>query len=130
MTLVAVIALAYGIVLAVTGVLVLQDADGDHGELFSGAVSVGLAVVAFLVAFGAFRVRRWGWVLFMSWAVWGLTINLLRVFFFDAPQYVPLALATVVVFMLTPLDVQVAFGVRNPPNVRLDTTSRNPLDRV
>lgn len=129
-TLVAVLALAYGIVLMARGVPTLSGADGDRSELFSGIVEIALAVVAFFIAIGAFRVRRWGWVLFMSWAVWGLTINLLRVFFFDDPQYVPLALATVIVFLLTPLDVQVAFGVRNPPNVRLDTLGRNPLDRV
>lgn len=129
-TLVALLALVYGIVLTVNGTLTLVGADGDNAEYFSGGSDLVLAAIAFVIAVGAFRVRRWGWVVFMTWAVWGLTLNLLRVFFIDDPRYVPLAVGTLAVFLLTPLDVQVAFGIRNPPNVRLDTTSRNPLDSV
>ena len=66
----------------------------------------------------------------MSWAVFGLTLQLLRVFFYDDPHYAPLVLGTVAVFLLTPLDTQVAFGVRNPPHVRIDSPSRNSLDGV
>jgi hypothetical protein len=125
-TVVAIIALVYGIALTVSGVLALLDAEGETRDLFSGAVELFFAAVALLVAVGAFRVERWAWVLFMAWAVWGLTLNLLRVFFFDDPRYLPLGLATLAVFLLTPRDTQVAFGVRNPPN----TATRNPLERV
>jgi hypothetical protein len=125
---VAVLALAYGIALAGSGVHTLINADGERGQVFAGASDLFFAALALLIAVGAYRVSRWAWVLFMSWAVWGLTLNLLRVFFFDDPQYLPLALATLAVFLLTPLDIQVAFRVRHPPNVRLHTRSRNPID--
>jgi hypothetical protein len=129
-TLVAMLALVYGIVLTVDGAIVLFGADGEDGEVFAGVYDVVLAVVAFLIAYGAFRIRRWAWALFMSWAVFGLTLNLLRQFAYDDPRYLPLVLGTLAVFLLTPLDIQVAFGVRSPPHVQLDSASRNPVERV
>jgi len=128
-TLVVVMALVWGAVLAANGVIALGDARNGDASTWPAVSDLLFACLAVLVAVGAFRVARWGWVLFMTWAVWALTVNLLRVFVFGDPQYLPLVVATLTVFMLTPLDVQVAFGVRNAPNVRLGS-SRNPLDRV
>ena len=39
-------------------------------------------------------------------------------------------LIALVVFALTPLDVQIAFGVRPPRNVLLAKAGRNPIDSV
>jgi hypothetical protein len=36
----------------------------------------------------------------------------------------------VAVFLLTPLDVQIAFGVRNPPHVRTGNSPGNPVESV
>ncbi len=88
------------------------------------------AAVVFVVAFGAFRLRRWAWILFMSWAVVALTLQLLRVLFYDDPHYTRLVLGTLAVFLLTPLDTQVAFGVRSPQRVRTDSPSTSSLDGV
>jgi hypothetical protein len=127
-TIVAIVALAYAILMTVSGVLTLLGADGDDGELFAGAWDLFFAAATLLAAAGAWRVATWAWVLFMVLAAWALTINLLRDFFYGDARYLPLALGTLVVFLLTPLDVQVAFGVRPPPNVQLDSPTRNPLD--
>lgn len=129
-TIVAALALVYGSVLVASGVVTLLGADGDRGELFAGSVDLFFAAAALLIAAGAFFGQRWAWVLFMTVAVWVLTINLLRDFFFEDARYVPLAVGTLAVFLLTPRDVQVAFGVREPPTIRLDAPGRNPLDRV
>ena len=114
----ALLTLVYGVSLAVAGVLTLVDAEGARKDLVDGAVELGSAALALTVCFGALRVRRWAWVLFMSWAVFGLTLQLLRAFFFDDPVYWRLAMLTVAVFLLTPPEMQIAFGIRRPPHVR------------
>ena len=114
----ALLALAFSVLLTVLGVLTLIEAEGEREALVEGAVELGSAVLAFAVCVGAMRVKRWAWVAFMSWAVVGLTLQLLRVFFFDDPVHWRLAFITVAVFLLTPLDMQIAFGVRKPPHAR------------
>jgi hypothetical protein len=56
----------------------------------------------------------------MTWAVIGLTHQLLRHFFYGDESYPMLAVDTVVVLALTPLDVQVAFAVRGRFSLDLD----------
>jgi hypothetical protein len=129
-TIVAVIGLVYAILLIVSGVLTLGGADGERGELIAGSLDLFFAAAILVATVGAYRVERWAWVMFMTLAAWSLGINLLRDLFFGDPRYLPLAVGAFVVFLLTPFDVQVAFGVRAPPNVRLDSPTRNPLDRV
>ena len=51
-------------------------------------------------------------------------------FFYDHPNYRSLALTALAVFALTPLDVQIAFGVRPPRNVLLEHNPRNPIDSL
>jgi hypothetical protein len=114
----ALLAFAFAVLLTVLGVLTLIEAEGEREALVEGAVELGSAVLAFAVCVGAMRVKRWAWVVFMSWAVVGLTLQLLRVFFFDDPVHWRLAFITVAVFLLTPLDMQIAFGVRKPPHAR------------
>ena len=65
----------------------------------------------------------------MTWAAVGLTLQILRHFFYDNPSYAAMAISTFMVFALTPFDVQVAFGVRPPANVKRPRPPRNPLDR-
>ena len=129
-SIVAALAVLFGTFLTVRGVLTLLGADGERGELVDGAGDLGFAALAFVICVGGLRVERWAWVLFMSWAVFGLTLGLLRFFFFDDPVYWRLALGTVAVFLLTPLDVQIAFGVRAPPHVPTRNSTRNPVDSV
>jgi hypothetical protein len=127
-TLVAIIAVIWSGVLTASVVRELLDWDRGDGVPWPTLIDVGFAALALLVAFGSFTVKRWGWALFMSWATFALTINLLRVFFLHDPRYIALVVGTLTVFLLTPRDVQVAFGVRNPPNIRLGASVRNPID--
>ena len=126
-TFVGVLALVVGLYHAGDGVDVLLSG-GDANELARGALDVALGVLAVAIAVGAWRMRRWAWVAFMTWAVVSLLHQLLRHFFYTDPGYVAMALDIVAVLVLTPLDVQIAFGVRPSRNVILDDTSRNPID--
>jgi hypothetical protein len=124
---VAALASVVGVYFLVTGVLALADAD-DREQITVGVLEVVFGVAALVVAFGAFRVKRWAWIAFMTWAVIGLTTQLLRHFFFDDANYLGMAFNVIAVLALTPLDTQIAFGVRPPRNVQLDRATRNPLD--
>lgn len=124
----AVIAAAY---LIVDGALILGDAGEDQtDEIVDGCLAIGLGLLAVAIAFGALRMRSWAWKLFMTVAVVGLTIQLLRHFSFGDPDYARMALNAFIVFALTPRDVQVAFGIRPPANANLTQPTRNPLDSV
>jgi hypothetical protein len=124
-TFIALLACGSGVSVAVTGVKLVLDAGGDEEDIAAGSSMLVLASFYFVIAVGALRVKRWAWVLFMTWAALMLAVNLLRRYFFDAePSYLVLALSTLTVFLLTPLDVQVAFGVRAAPSAPLDSHDR------
>jgi len=124
-TFVAVLALIVGGYHVAHGVIVLVDG-GDSSRLSEGAFDLLLGALAIAIGFAALRMRRWAWVAFMTWALVGLVHQLLRHFFYDHPDYLAMALDTAAVLVLTPLDVQIAFGVRPPRHVALERTSRNP----
>ena len=117
MTFVGMLALVVGAYHVVDGVVVVVNG-GDASKLAEGAFDLALGVFALAIGGGALRMRRWAWAAFMTWAVVGLTHQLLRHFFYDHPNYLAMAFDTVAVLALTPLDVQIAFGVRPPRNVR------------
>jgi len=124
-TFVGVLALLVGAYHAADGINVLVGG-GDASSLVGGAIEVALGVIAIAIAFGAWRMRRWAWAAFMTWAVVSLLNQLLRHFFYTDPSYVVMALDIVAVLVLTPLDVQIAFGVRPSRNVNLNEPS--PVD--
>jgi hypothetical protein len=126
-TFVGVLALIVGMYHAVDGVVVLVNG-GDANKLAEGAFELALGVLAIAIGGGALHMRRWAWAAFMTWAVVGLTQQLLRHFFYGNPNYLAMALDTVAVLALTPLDVQIAFGVRPQRSVTLDRALRNPID--
>ena len=128
-TFVAALIMAVGVYNVVDGVVVLVNG-GDHSKLAEGAFEVAFGVFVVAVGNGALRMWRWAWAASMTLAVIGLTHQLLRHFFYDHASYVNLGLITLVVFALTPLDVQIAFGVRPPRNVHLAQGARNPIDSV
>jgi hypothetical protein len=128
-TIVAALAVIAGAYLIVDGVLTLLDADGETNQIVDGILHIGLGVLALAIAVGALRMQAWAWKLFMTIAVVGLTIQILRHFSFGDPRYGRMALNMFIVLALTPRDVQVAFGIRAPPNVDLTKPTRNPLDR-
>jgi hypothetical protein len=128
-TVVVFIAVAAAALFFWNGASLVSDADGDRSDLGHGLLQLGLGVLALVVCVGALGVRAWAWKLFMVWAVIGLTTQILRHFFFDDAFYLGMALNVVAVLALTPRDVQVAFGIKEPPTARLDLPTRNPLDR-
>ena len=125
-TLVAVLAVAVGIYSLASGVLTLRD--GDDERLLDGAFHVALGLGALAAAYGAFRTHPWGWVAFMTWAVIGLTHQILRYLFFDDPNFADMAINAFAVLALSPVDVQIAFGLRHTRNVDLARPTRNPID--
>jgi hypothetical protein len=129
-TIVAGLALLGGIYYLVSGGVALADArDGDDDRLFEGIVEILFGVFALAISLGAIGMRRWAWQSYMTWAVIGLTLQILRHFFYDGANYIGMAVNTFAVFALTPRDVQIAFGVRPPDNVDLTASTRNPIDR-
>ena len=125
-TLVGVLALAVTVYSVTYGVLAVQD--GDDGRLADGVFHLVLGAGALVAAVGAFRLQPWGWALFMTWAVIGLTHQILRYLFFDDPNYVDMAINSFIVLALSPVDVQIAFRLRHTQNVQLARATRNPVD--
>jgi hypothetical protein len=129
-SLVVVLAVLAGGFLLVDSVLDARNLDrDDDGAIAYTALQIALGLVALAIAVGALRVKPWAWKLFMTVAVAGLTTQILQYFFFEDPAYARLAIYAFIVFALTPRDMQIAFGIRLPPNVDLDRPTRNPLDR-
>ena len=112
-TYVGLLAGAVGTYNLVHGVLQVVEG-GSTSRVTEGVTELVLGVAAMVIAAGALRMRRWAWVAFMTWGVVGLTNQLLRHFFYADVDYLTMALQTVVVLTLTPLEVQVAFGIRRP----------------
>jgi hypothetical protein len=100
----------------------------NSSSIAEGAFDLGIGLLAIAIAVAALRMRRWAWVAFMTWALVGLVHQLLRHFFYDHPDYVAMALDAFAVLLLTPLDVQIAFGVRPSRNVALESASTDPGD--
>jgi hypothetical protein len=126
---VALLGLALGGYHVVHAILVLIDRE-DSSTVAEGVLDLALGVLAIAISFAALRMRRWAWVAFMTWALVGLVHQLLRYFFYDHPDSVAMALDAFAVLVLTPLDVQIAFGVRPSRNVALDSPSTHPGELV
>ncbi len=125
-TLVAVLALGLAIYSVASGVIAIQT--GDTDRIADGIFHVVLGIGALAAAVGSFRLADWGWTVLMTWAVVSLTHQILRYFFFDDPNYVDMAVSAFAVLALSPLDVQIAFGLRHTENVQLGRPTRNPVD--
>ena len=128
-TIVALLALAVGGYHVAHAVSVFLDG-GTSSKLAEGGFDLVLGLLAIAIAAAGLRMRSWAWVAFMAWALVGLVHQLLRHFFYADPDYLTMALDAVAVLVLTPLDVQIAFGVRPPRNVALEPTSRHPGELV
>jgi hypothetical protein len=126
-TLVAVLAVGVAVYSVVFGILDLSS--GEDDRLAYGIFHLVFAVGALAAGVGAFLLRPWAWAAFMSWAVIGLAHQVLRYLFFEDTNYVDMAINTFAVLALSPLEVQVAFGLRHTRNVQLARPTRNPLDR-
>ena len=126
-TLVALLALGVAVYSLTAGAFALEGGEADRRA--DGIFHLAFGLGVFVAGLGAFGLRSWAWTAFMTWAVIGLTLQLVRYFFFDDPDYAAMAINTFAVLAMSPLDVQVAFGLRHPRNVDLARPTRNPLDR-
>ena len=125
-TLVAVLALGLAIYSVAYGVIAIED--GDTERVADGIFHVVLGVAALAAAVGSFRLAAWGWTVLMTWAVVVLTHQIVRYLFLGDPNYVDMAASAFAVLALSPLDVQIAFGLRHTENVELGRPTRNPVD--
>ena len=125
-TLVGVLATVVAVYTVTYGVLALRS--GDDDRLLDAVVHLLLGAGVLVGAVGAFRLRPWGWTALMTWGVVALTHHILRYLFFDDPNYADMAASTFVVLALSPVDVQIAFGLRHTENVQLARRTRNPVD--
>ena len=126
-TLVALLALGVAVYSLTAGALALED--GGEDRLADGIFHLAFGLGVLIAGIGAFRLRSWAWAAFMTWAVIGLTHQTLRYLFFGDPNYADMAINTFAVLAMSPLEVQVAFGLRHTRNVELERPTRNPLDR-
>ena len=126
-TLVAALAAGFAVYSLVNAGLAIES--GDEDRVPDAAFNIVRGVGLLAAAVGAFRLRPWGWAIFMTWAVIGLTHQILRYLFFEDPNYVDMAINTFAVLALSPLEVQIAFGLTHTRNVHLARPTRNPVDR-
>jgi hypothetical protein len=124
---VAALAAGVGLYSLTVGVLAVQT--GQDDRLVDGIFHLAFGLGTLAAGVGAFRLRSWAWAAFMTWAVIGLTHQILRYLFLGDPNYVDMAINTFAVLAMSPLEVQVAFGLRHTQNVHLARPTRNPLDR-
>jgi hypothetical protein len=127
-TLVALLALGLAVYSVSFGVIAIRSGESDR--LPDAIFHLVLGGGALLAAVGSFRLAPWGWTALMTWAVVALTHQILRYLFFDDPNYADMAVSTFAVLALSPLDVQIAFGLRHTENVQFGRPTRNPVDRV
>ena len=125
-TLVALLALGLAIYSVAFGVIAIVSGESDR--LPDAIFHLALGAGALTAAVGSFRLAPWGWTALMTWAVVALTHQILRYLFFEDPNYVDMAVSAVAVLALSPLDVQIAFGLRHTENVQLGRPTRNPID--
>ncbi|MBU2611868.1 MAG: hypothetical protein KJ606_13120 [Chloroflexi bacterium] len=90
--------------------------------LLSSATYFVLSVAGIAVLIGFLRLRRWSWVLLMSWTGISLVITLVNYFFAQRllgsqPNYAVMASNVIIAFALNMTEVQRIFGIRRDENV-------------
>jgi hypothetical protein len=80
-------------------------------DLLSSITYFVLSLAGIIVLFGFLRLRRWSWVLLMTWTGISLIISLVD-YFYSRPNYIVMASNVIIAFALNIPDVQRIFGVR------------------
>jgi hypothetical protein len=70
------------------------------------------AIGLVIVLIGFLRMRRWSWVVLMTWVGISMVTGLVDYFYFEQPNYVIMASDVVIAFALSQLEVQRIFGIR------------------
>ena len=71
-----------------------------------------LAFSLIIVLIGFLRMRRWSWVVLMTWVGISMVTGLVDYFYFGNPNYVIMASDVIIAFALSQADVARIFGVR------------------
>jgi len=71
-----------------------------------------LAIGLVIVLIGFLRMRRWSWVVLMSWVGISMVVGLVDYFYFGSPNFVIMGSDVVIAFALCQADVQRIFGIR------------------
>ncbi|MDI6769665.1 MAG: hypothetical protein QMD04_08320 [Anaerolineales bacterium] len=84
--------------------------------LLSSVTYFVLSVAGIVVLVGFLRLRRWSWVLLMSWTGLSLVITLVN-YIYSQPNYAVMASNVIIAFALNMTEVQRIFGIRSDENV-------------
>ena len=84
---------------------------GIGSALLSSATYLVLSITGIVVLIGFLRLRRWSWVLLITWTGVSLIISLVD-YFYSRPNYIVMASNVIIAFALNIPDVQRIFGVR------------------
>jgi hypothetical protein len=84
--------------------------------LLSSVTYFVLSAAGIAVLIGFLRLRRWSWVLLMSWTGISLAITLVN-YFFSQPNYAVMASNVIITFALNMTEVQRIFGIRRDESV-------------
>ena len=87
-------------------------------DLLSSSAYLVLSLGGIVVLIGFLRLRRWSWVLLMTWTGASLVISLLD-YFYSHPNYVVMASNVIIAFALNIPDVQRVFGIRRDDGPRI-----------
>jgi ABC-type multidrug transport system fused ATPase/permease subunit len=79
--------------------------------LLSSASYLILSAAGIVTLIGFLRLRRWSWVLLMTWTGMSLIISLVD-YFYSHANYVVMASNVIIAFALNITDIQRMFGVR------------------
>lgn len=85
---------------------------GLGSALLSSLTYLVLSMAGIVVLVGFLRLRRWSWVLLMTWTGVSLVISLVE-YFYSHPNYAVMASNVVIAFALNIADVQRIFGIRS-----------------
>jgi hypothetical protein len=80
-------------------------------DLLSSVTYLILSLAGIVVLIGFLRLKRWSWVLLMTWTGVSLVISLVD-YFYSRPNYAVMASNVIIAFALNISDVQRIFGIR------------------
>jgi hypothetical protein len=85
---------------------------GLGSALLSSLTYLVLSATGIVVLIAFLRLRRWSWILLMTWTGTSLVISLAD-YFYSHPNYAVMASNVVIAFALNIADVQLIFGIRS-----------------
>jgi hypothetical protein len=91
---------------------------GLGSALLSSLTYFILSLAGLVVLIGFLRLRRWSWLLLITWTGVSLVISLAD-YFYSRPNYAVMASNVIIAFALNLADVQRIFGIRSDDGTSL-----------